>query len=229
MFQAFINLLFPRTCLACQHLLGDQEQHVCMTCLATLPSAELESHARRTSLTEKFYGLLPLQHAFSLYYFSKRGRVQKLLHHLKYHQQTEALHFFGHHLGYKIQQTGHQAHFDLIIPVPLHPDRLQQRGYNQSECFAEGLSQALDIPMNKEILQRDVHTSTQTAKSRKARWKDLTGAFSLQKNLRESLHKKKILLVDDLVTTGATIAASAQPLLSAAPQALSLATLALAV
>ena len=229
MFHAFLDLLFPPICLACQQRLDDEEQHLCFTCLATLPSAELESTCRRTFLIEKLYGLLPLTHAFSLYHFSKRGRVQHLLHHLKYHRAIEALLFLGHHLGGKIQRRGPQAHFDLIIPVPLHPDRLHKRGYNQSECFAQGLSQALKVPMDKEILQRKIHTSTQTTKSRKARWKNLAEAFFVPPDLHERLHNQSVLLVDDVITTGATMAASAQALLPATPQALSLATVALAV
>jgi ComF family protein len=226
--KAFLDLLFPPTCLACHTLLIHQEKHLCITCLATLPSAELEMSAKKDALMKKFYGLIPFTHAFSLYYFSKKGRVQQLLHSLKYQDQADALLFLGSQIGNHLQKKGHHHQLDLIIPVPLHHNRYQERGYNQSTLLAQGISQVLQIPINKDVLIRNTHTTTQTAKTRQQRWENVAQAFQLTPSLLPTIQNKRILLVDDLVTTGATITASAQHLLAASAHSLSLATLAIA-
>ena len=226
--QAFLNLLFPPTCLACHELLVYQEKHLCTTCMATLPAAELEVPTTQATLMHKFYGIVPFKHAFALYYFSKKGRIQQLLHSLKYHYQPEALLFLGSQLGRQLQAKELQQTFDLIIPVPLHPNRYQARGYNQSELLAQGISQTLQVPLNHKVLIRHRQTTTQTAKTRQQRWDNVAHAFSLSPHLHPTLRNKSILLVDDLVTTGATLAASAQHLLQASIHSLSLATLAIA-
>lgn len=229
LYEAFLNLLYPPTCLACQAPLAYSEKHLCVTCLASLPSAELEIPSKKRVLMQKMYGEVPLKHAFSLYYFSKEGRVQQLLHNLKYQHQTEALLYLGRHFGSLLQIQGYHQHFDLITPVPLHTTKLQTRGYNQSALFAKGISQTLQIPFTQNLLLRKSATHTQTAKSRQQRWKNVAHAFSLQKNTASTITKKRILLIDDLVTTGATIAACAQPLLQASPKNISIATLAIAL
>lgn len=154
--------------------------------------------------------------------------MQQLLHNLKYQHQAKALLFLGSQLGKQLQTKDFHNQLDLIIPVPLHHSRHQERGYNQSELLAQGISQTLEIPVNNDALIRHTHTTTQTAKTRQQRWENVANAFCLPPTLHPTIQDKRILLVDDLVTTGATLTASAQHLLAASVHSLSLATLAIA-
>ena len=223
MFHALLNLLFPPTCLACKEILAYGEKHLCIECLATLPSAELDLKPIQDKVFQKFRGDIPVTHIFSCYYFTKKGRVQQLIHNLKYTSQPDALEQLGRHLAHYIKKEN--PPLDLLIPVPLHTARYAKRGYNQSTLLAKGMSQVLSIPV-EEVLRRDHYTETQTGKGRLDRWQNMKSAFSLLEP--EKIMNRHILLIDDVITTGATITACGEQLLASPIASLSIATLAVA-
>ena len=225
--QAFLNLIFPPMCLACDGVLLYNESDLCSDCLVSLPPFDLSIDVQRQSLLDKFYGLIPFRNFFTMYYFSKKGRVQQLLHKLKYSYQPEAIIRLGHFLATNFDLGDYEG-IDIIVPVPLYKRRHRVRGYNQSALLAAGISQVIDKPVVTDILIRDVPTKTQTGKSRQERWDSMHDVFTLNPLSKAIIKGKDILLVDDLVTTGATLAACAQVLLKRGVASLSMATLAVA-
>jgi ComF family protein len=198
----FISLFFPRYCLACSGSLVKGEEIICTLCIADFPKANYHLMAGN-SLEEKLVGRLPIKHALAFLKFRKDGIVQQLLHQLKYNNHPEVGFSLGKIYGYELKNSGFGAEFDLIVPVPLHESRRRKRGYNQSSKFAEGLSVSLDVPWSETVSVRKTKTQTQTRKSKIERWENVKDVFSGS----TSLNGKKVLLVDDVITTGATIEA----------------------
>lgn len=223
--DAFLSLLCPPTCLACEKVLLYGEEHLCTFCLALLPSAELEMKSKQMGLLRKFMGRVPLDHIFALYYFTKQGKIQYLLHQLKYHARPQALRALGRGLGTQLQQS-ELFSAEIILPVPLHAARERKRGYNQSLLLAEGVAEIVGLPVVKNALLRVHPTESQTQKGRLDRWKNVEGAFRLEN--KSVLQHKKVLLVDDLLTTGATLSACSRLLLQANVASIRFATLAVA-
>jgi len=149
-----------------------------------------------------FYGRAEVPLASSFLLFQKKGSVQKLLHALKYRSKPEVGHLLGKWYGQDLKKNRSFIDCDLIIPVPLHKKRLRKRGYNQSEFIARGLAEELNIPVLNEVLLKKRFTETQTFKSRAERWENTLRSFEI--NNEELIKNKRILLVDDVITTGAT-------------------------
>jgi ComF family protein len=154
----------------------------------------------------------------------KGGIVQSLLHELKYNNRPEIGVRIGKLYGQELVESGFADSFDVIVPVPLHQARLRKRGYNQSAKFAEGLSEALGIPWEESIAVRMQSTTTQTKKGRAARWQNVNAAFSTASSDR--IMGKRVLLVDDVITTGATLEACGQHLVENHCESLSIACIA---
>ncbi|MBL7932489.1 MAG: ComF family protein [Bacteroidia bacterium] len=153
-----------------------------------------------------FYGRVPLANTWPYFLFEKSGKVQRLLHAIKYEDQKELARYIGAMHGKELFQKGLTENIDVIIPIPLHKKKLKSRGYNQSEWFAKGLGESISKPLDSGYLERTAFTSTQTRKNKYQRWENVEGIF---KCLRpDELTNKHILLVDDVVTTGATIEAA---------------------
>ena len=224
--QAFLSILFPPKCLSCDQLLAYKEAHLCLSCLLTLPRVDLKRYEKKHLLIHKFYGLVPFTHTFSLYHFSKALEVQRLIHNLKYGYHPQALLYLGRLLGHELTQKGYAKDIQLIIPVPIHLQRFRQRGYNQSALLAQGIAQSLPHTTLAEALLKPNHLQSQVKKSRTQRWENVATAFRLPPISNHLIKAKHILLVDDVVTTGATLTAAATPLLHASPRALSFTTLA---
>jgi ComF family protein len=167
---------------------------------------------------------IPVKYALALFKFSKNGRVQHLLHELKYRNHPEIGEALGRAYGDKMRETNQFQELDIIIPVPLHPSRKRKRGYNQSARFASGLSEKLGVPFSDDLMARRIVTGTQTLKTKLTRWESMSGVFSVKESA--AIHNKNILLVDDVVTTGSTLEACAEPLLRAGCKALSIACIA---
>lgn len=221
-FGRLLDLLFPRLCLACEAHLPPGKEIICLFCQHRLPRTDFHL-LRENPFTERFWGRLPLQHASSLYHFNKGGRVQRLVHQLKYHHQPEVGYQLGLLHGRQLSVSPHYAQLDLIVPVPLHPKKQHLRGYNQSDCYARGLSEILKIPWSGTVLSRRMYTQTQTRKSREERLNNVEDAFELrQPDLIKGRH---ILLVDDVITTGATLEACGLHLLQAEGVKLSMGTI----
>jgi ComF family protein len=201
----FLSLLYPRTCEACNATLFAHEKFICGECRLSLPKSGF--HRRKNhELLNVFAGRVPFISACSFYTYEKRGRVQRLLHAIKYRGQKELAEFLGSLYAEDLKCESDVGGIDVVIPIPLHKKKLRSRGFNQSEWFARGLSAGLDRPLECNVFQRRVETSTQTRKRKYARWENVAGIFELRD--RAALYGKHVLLVDDVITTGATIEAA---------------------
>lgn len=218
-----IDLLFPRCCLTCTTVLTHPESLICLACWQDLDQTNyhLDSH---NSLIQRLYDRLPIQYAVALYKFRKKSKVQKLLHYIKYKNQPQLANLLGQKYGTMLRSLDWHSTIDLIISVPLHPHKLRKRGYNQSDHFAQGLSEVLNIPWNNQCLVRTKNTLSQTANQRVERLNNLDEAFLVVD--AECIYDRNVLLVDDVITTGATVLACGSALLRADIKSLSIATLA---
>jgi ComF family protein len=226
-FNDFVGLIFPRMCLACSEPLRHGEQHLCTGCRAELPYTDYHLLPPAESpLGRRFWGKLPIRHALSYLRFLRHGRVQHLLHQLKYQGQREVGTALGQLYGSELHAAGLAADFDLIVPVPLHPYKLAKRGYNQAAVFAEGLSLGLQLPWNTTALRRITRTATQTKKNRIQRWLNVAEVFEVSRP--EEIAGLRVLVVDDVLTTGATLEACGAMLLASGAAEVSFATIACA-
>ncbi len=221
----FLSLFFPNLCLACSEETPSPGSIVCVRCKAELPQTNFHLE-KENPFTERFWGRISLHSAASLYYFSKGSSTQKLIHNLKYKGRKKVGIELGNTLGYLLKEAPLFRTVDLIIPVPLHPKKERKRGFNQSDLFAQGLSESMKIPWLKNGLKRKSFTETQTQKTRMERFENVLRVFEVEDE--KALQGKHILLVDDVITTGATLEACALKILKVPDTRLSLATIAFA-
>ncbi|MEI6696341.1 MAG: phosphoribosyltransferase family protein [Bacteroidota bacterium] len=205
-FQDFFSLIFPNNCMACGNNLFKNEHLICTSCLFHLPKTNYHLEMANP-ISQIFWGRCNIQTAAAYYFFTKSGKVQHLVHQLKYKGKKEIGVFIGEIYGKELLKSPDFVQTDVIIPVPLHPKKEKKRGYNQSEVFAMGLSAAMNAPVDTKTLLRCFASETQTRKTRFKRWENVKEIFSLQN--ADQLKNKHILLVDDVITTGATIEACA--------------------
>jgi ComF family protein len=222
-YEDFISLIFPHYCAGCNGPLLRDENLICSICRSQLPLYDNDQHGE-AFLLNKFYGELHPEHAFCLLKFHKKGITQSLLHQLKYANKPEIGIVLGRILGHIMSL---KAQFDVVIPVPLHPDKLKQRGYNQSEYLAMGVAESLQAEVNTQALCRASKSETQTKKSREQRWENVEGIFRLLNP--EAVHNKRVLMVDDVLTTGATLGACLHELIKGEPSSFSVGFIAYAV
>lgn len=218
-----MSLFFPRYCRGCYHSLVKGEDLVCTNCILEMPKSHYHLEADNL-FYQKFRGRLQVKYVMTLFKFVKESRVQQLLHALKYKHQPEIGELLGRVYGQDLLEANFKNAFDLIVPVPLHKSRRRIRGYNQSEEFGKGLSQMLEVPCDDSCLTRMAKSETQTQKSKLSRWENVSSIFHVVKP--EPIAEKRILLVDDVVTTGATLEACGQALLRAGCKELSIACIA---
>ena len=224
MLNDLINLFFPSTCRACSHPLVQGEAWLCTYCAYELP--QTHDHLVLDNLVaQRLYGRLPVRQATAFCQFRKGSRIQKLLHALKYDHQPKLGVALGKRYGALLRQAPWLQAVELIVPVPLHAARMRQRGYNQSACIAAGLAASLAIPWSDRCLYRTINTATQTKKDRLSRFRNVEKAFSATP---QSVQGKHVLLVDDVVTTGATLEACGAALFTAGVREMSVAALAVA-
>lgn len=221
----FVSLLFPELCAACRESLVAHEHLLCTDCRYNLPLTNFHLQADNI-VARQFWGKIPLEGAYALYYFTKGGKIQNLIHQFKYKGSKQIGNLLGAIAGEQLVTNNAFKNVDVIIPVPLHKKRMQQRGYNQSACFAEGLSDKLNIPVEENNLVRTIATETQTHRSRFARFENMQEVFIIINP--ERLINKHVLLVDDIVTTGSTLEACGTQLLKIEGLKLSIATIAYA-
>jgi len=206
----FIALLYPRVCAACGNSLFRNEEIICTFCLYHLPKTNYHLMAD-SPLDKVFWGRVPLANTAALYNFQKQSKVQHLIHQLKYKGRKDVGIYLGRLLGNDLRVSEAFQDVVKVIPVPLHPGKLRRRGYNQSEQIALGLAKAMNIEMDATSFIRTIDTETQTRKSRFARWENVKGIFKV--TAPEQLANRHILLVDDVITTGATLESAANMLL----------------
>jgi ComF family protein len=221
----FISLLFPELCAACGESLIATEQLMCTQCHYNLPFTNFHLQADNI-VAQQFWGKLNVEAAYALYYFTKGGKVQNLMHHFKYKGMHRIGNLLGTIAGTQLAENDQFKSIDYIIPVPLHKTRLKQRGYNQSKCFADGLAKKLPGVVNDNTLVRIRATETQTHRSRFLRYENMQHVFRVTNT--QKLENKHILLVDDIVTTGSTLEACGTELLKIPGLKLSIATIAYA-
>ncbi|WP_347923730.1 ComF family protein [Pontimicrobium sp. SW4] len=220
-----LNLFFPKVCYACNNLLADNEAYVCTECRHNLPVTNYHFNDDN-SVKKVLYGRVELENATALLHFHKKGMVQHLLHGLKYRGYEDIGAFLGKWLGEELKNIEAYKKVDAVIPVPLHKKKLRKRGYNQVEKFGKEIAQALDVPYIETVLKKTTSTKTQVFKERIARWNNNNEVFSCL-NL-DTIATKHILLVDDVITTGATVEACTNELLKANNVKISVATMAIA-
>ncbi|MBO7468575.1 MAG: ComF family protein [Bacteroidales bacterium] len=225
LFKSLVNLLFPRVCAACGNILLEGEDSVCTTCRFLLPKTGYENNPDNP-LAQMFYGQMPFNAVMAEFFFSKTGKVQHLIHGLKYHHCRENGIFLGQEIGKSLLKAPDYQGIDFIIPIPLHPKKEKLRGYNQSLVIAEGIHEIMNVPIAEKSLVRSVFTNTQTKKSREERYQNVKDIFELKKP--EQLQGKHVLLVDDVLTTGATLMSAGKALLHAEGIKISVATVACA-
>lgn len=218
-----LSLCFPHHCAACGGKLMRQEKVICTLCLAEMPLTRYKLE-EENPVSQVFWGRVTVQGAISLFHFRKHSHFQHLLHQLKYKGRKDVGVELGRQLGYRILPSVKNAGLTMIVPVPLHPRRERKRGYNQADMIAKGISEATGIPNRNDVIKRNVATQTQTKKSRLERWQNVENIFVI--NDERPIKNAHILLVDDVVTTGATLEACAQTLLQHDGVRVSIATLA---
>lgn len=225
MFSQIINLLFPEVCASCGNLLLKGEETVCTTCRYLLPKTRYELNPENP-LAVGFFGQMPFNAVMSEFFFSKSGHVQALIHGLKYHGAKENGIFLGREIGRSIKDAPAFQDIDFIIPIPLHPKKLKIRGYNQSMVIAQGIGEETGVPIAADCLVRKVFTATQTKKSREERWQNVKDIFDVV-NVSK-IEGKHVLLVDDVLTTGATLMSAGKALYNVKDIKVSVATAACA-
>ncbi|MCX6230687.1 MAG: phosphoribosyltransferase family protein [Bacteroidetes bacterium] len=206
LFQDFFALIYPNNCMACGNNLFKNEHIICTSCLFHLPKTNYHL-TTDNPISQAFWGRTNIDAAAAFYYFTKAGKVQHLVHQLKYKGKKEVGVYIGELYGKELIESSEFSKTEVIIPVPLHPKKEKKRGFNQSEVFASGLSVSMNVPLDTKTLIRTFASETQTRKTRFKRWENVKEIFSLQQ--AEKLENKHILLVDDVITTGATIEACA--------------------
>ena len=227
-FADLLSLFYPQVCHACGEKLLKKglEEVICLRCQYHLPKTGFHLLADNP-VTQKFWGRVNVQHGTAMYYFTKEGRVQTLVHKLKYQDKPEVGIKLGQMTGTMLATSELYSDIDLIVPVPLHPKKLRLRGYNQASMFAQGISETFGKPWTEEAVRRGVHTETQTRKNRFERFLNVEYAFLPGDTA--TFQNKHILLVDDVLTTGSTIESCANILLTIPGVRVSVACIAVAL
>jgi ComF family protein len=206
-----LNFCFPSLCSGCSTILFNQELHICLKCQLNLPKTNFKNQDNNYA-ANIFKGRIPIVYATSYLYFRKKGIAQNLVHQIKYKKNLELGKYLGQQFGMDILEQIKNNPPDIITCVPLHKKKLKLRGYNQSESIATGISESLNIPFNPNIILKLTHSDSQTKKSRFNRWLNVDTKFIL--NPAFDIKNKHVLIVDDVITTGATIETCGQLVLS---------------
>ncbi|WP_104735332.1 ComF family protein [Hanstruepera ponticola] len=225
MLQHLIDIFFPKVCYACNNLLHDNELYICTTCRHDLPVTNFHFNQDKT-VENILYGRCQIEKATALLWFEKKGITQRLIHNLKYRGFEEIGQFLGDWLGNELNNCRHYNNIDAVIAVPLHKKKQRKRGYNQVSLFGQQIAKTLQAEFIEDVLIKTTNTNSQVHKNRISRWFNNPEVFKT-KNI-ERIADKHILLVDDLVTTGATLESCILVLQKAPNVKISIATMAVA-
>lgn len=223
--KSFEHVLFPELCHACNMLLFEGEEFICASCRMTLPYTHDQYHPH-PPVEKVFAGRVPIKAASAYLQFRKKGPVQSMLHHLKYRGHHELGTLLGKMHAHQMLEKQVFNEIDICIPVPLHPKKLKSRGYNQAEAIAQGIAEVMNLPCESQSLQRATHTKSQTKKGKYARYENMREVFEVADPAK--FYGKHVLLVDDVVTTGATLESCAHLLLENGAAGVSIACIAYA-
>ncbi len=208
-----LNLISPDACVVCGCRLGVDEEVLCASCNLHLPRTYLAARGTDNPMARRFWGRIPLERAAALFYYEAGSEVSRIIHGLKYGGRPEIGEVMGRMMAEEFSTDAFFEGIDLIIPVPLARKRERQRGYNQSEAIARGIASACGLPVVCDAVRRVSFTESQTHKSLRERIENVEDAFQLTG--RVSLSGRHVLMVDDIVTSGATICSCVRPMLSA--------------
>jgi ComF family protein len=222
----FISLLFPRLCYGCGNHLLRNENLICTECYVVIPRTNFHIE-NENPVAQLFWGRCMIEKAAAFSFFNKGSRIRNLIHNLKYKGIKELGYELGRIYGLSLKSSGFTVNIDLIIPVPLHPSKKRNRGFNQSELISTGIADATGLPVNINSLARSKVSATQTRRSRFERWTNVEGIFRVTDP--DILKDRHILLVDDVITTGSTIESCANELLKVEGVKVSVVALAFAV
>lgn len=206
-----MHLLFPHLCEGCGNDLLKPGALLCLRCMESLPVTRFEMYGGNP-VEKRFYGRLPVEQAAALYYFTKDSLVAKLVHLVKYKGHQKLGIQLGRMMGDALLQSG-RFPADALLALPIFPAREKKRGYNQSALLCQGMAEYLNLPILQQVISRPHQTETQTKKGRIARWKNIEGKFVLTD--LPAISGKHILLVDDVITTGATLESCGAELIKA--------------
>ena len=200
-----LDLILPRYCAVCGHILSSTEKDICLDCLYRMPRIE---HEAQKEIEKLFWGIIPIERATSYIYYRKGSPYNNLLHLAKYKNRPDVARYLAAAAATELAAEGFFDGIDAIIPLPLSKKKKRKRGYNQCDYISDGISRATGIPVAKNTVRRTISNETQTHKNRDERWKNVEGIFSVA--APSCLEGRHILLVDDILTTGATLASCAK-------------------
>ena len=222
--SSILHLFFPHICSGCGSDMMSEESVLCMHCMADLPETNFEKH-QGNPVEKVFRGRLPLVSGAAQYYFTRESLMQRLMHQFKYKGNQELGFQLGRMMGDCLKASGN-FNIDALIPLPLFPVKEKRRGFNQAAVLCEGMKESMHVPVLNTVITRPQHTESQTKKGRIERWENIEGKFELADP--EAIYNKHLLLIDDVITTGATLEACGSELLKAENTRLSIATLCIA-
>lgn len=224
-FKDLFHLFYPHVCTGCGSDIIENDNLLCLHCISHLPHTNFASHSNNP-IEKIFIGRIDLADASSEFYFSKGGLMQTLIHELKYKDNKEMGFYLGNLMGQSLLDSDRFNEIDALIPLPLFADKEFKRGYNQATILCNGIAEVMNIPVVASVVVRRKSTETQTKKHRTERWENVAESFAVVNPAQ--LQGKHVLLVDDVVTTGATLEACGAAILKIPEVTLSIATLAYA-
>lgn len=211
----FLSLIYPRTCFYCGEALTKTEEHLCLPCELNLPVSS--SLSNKNELLTKFSYIPSVSAAFAYLEYKQEGMSQKLVQGIKYQGKRKLGKWLGGRFA-RIIQKQLLTNIDLILPLPIHKRRERARGYNQSEVICEGMAEVLDLPMVTDCIRRAIHTKTQTKKKKLDRWENMESVFEVTNP--DAIESRNILILDDVITTGATMGMFCQELAKYQPNSI---------
>ena len=226
--KAILNLFFPRTCGACNTVLATFEVHICEYCWLNLPATDYHLY-QENELEKRFWGRVDIQRSAAYWYFRKDSSIQNLLHAIKYENQFATAMHIGEKYGAILANQADFKTVDYILPVPMHPSKESKRGYNQATYFGKGIEKSMNKKLVENVLIKQRTTVSQTHENRWNRWINTQEVFTLATKNASILEGKHVLLVDDVITTGATIERCVQALQGIDGITVSIAAMAVAI
>lgn len=217
-----LHLAFPHVCEGCGTDSLQEDHLLCLRCLSTLPATNFSPYPENP-IEQMFWGRMAVDSATALYYFTKGSMMQELVHQVKYRSNKQLGLYLGELMGSALVESTRFTSVDALIPLPLHPSKEHKRGYNQSALLCEGIARVMRKPILTDVVARPEETETQTKKNRVERWQNMQGKFKLVD--ASAIEGKHVLLIDDVITTGATLEACGREILEAKNLRLSVATL----
>jgi ComF family protein len=220
--DSLLHLAFPHVCEGCGTDNLQPEHLLCLRCSSSLPSTNFHLHPNNP-IEKIFLGRIEVSQAMAQYYFTKESLMQHLMHQFKYKANKDIGVYLGKLMGWAIAESNRFSNLDALVPLPLHKSKEHKRGYNQATVLCEGISSFINKPVLEDVVSRPEQTETQTKKGRIQRWQNMEEKFEMVNT--SAIENKHVLLVDDVVTTGATLEACGHELLKAKNVQLSIATL----